>query len=237
MSLLFDYNRTIFLQERMKTVTLLHTLQQRYTTKAYDGARRIPDETISQLLESLRLSPSSVNAQPWHFIVASDDAGKERLAKATPEQSPLVYNKPKIIQSSHVVLLCARQELSDAYLTTLLEKEKEDGRFATEDAFTTRKEALTHYVGLHRQAGDIEHWNQKQVYIAQGFLLLSAASMGIDATPIEGFDPSIMSEEFDLAQQKLTPLVMVALGHHSDDDSNAKRPKSRLAYEAVFSKA
>lgn len=218
-------------------MTLLHTLQRRYTTKAYDSDRRIPDETIAQLLEALRLSPSSVNAQPWHFIVADDNAGKERLAKATPEQSPLAYNRPKITGSSHAVLLCARQELSDTYLTTLLEKEKEDGRFSTEEAFTTWKEALTHYVGLHRQAGDVEHWNQKQVYIAQGFLLLSAASMGIDATPIEGFDPTIMSEEFDLARQKLTPLVVVTLGYHSEEDSNAKRPKSRLAYEAVFSKA
>ncbi|GBQ08370.1 oxygen-insensitive NAD(P)H nitroreductase [Saccharibacter floricola] len=218
-------------------MTLLHTLQKRYTTKAYDGARRIPDETIAQLLEALRLSPSSVNSQPWHFIIADDNAGKERIAKATPEQSPLAYNRPKITGASHAVLLCARQELSDAYLTTLLEKEREDGRFVTEEAFATRKKTLTHYVGLHRQAGNLEQWTQKQVYIAQGFLLLSAASMGIDATPIEGFDPTIMSEEFDLAQQKLTPLVVIALGYHSEEDSNAKRPKSRLAYEAVFSKA
>lgn len=216
---------------------LLHVLKTRYTTKSYDATRRIPEETVKLLLESLRYSPSSVNAQPWHFIVADDDAGKQRLAKATPADSEVAYNRKKILDASHVVLLCARNELSDSYLKSVLDKEDKDGRYDDAAAREGWAAARAGYVQQHLDAGDVAHWNQKQVYLAQGFLLLSAGLLGIDATPIEGFYPEIMSEELGLKEKGLTPLVVVSLGYHAEKDSNAKRPKSRLFYEAVFSKA
>ncbi|MCX8666426.1 oxygen-insensitive NAD(P)H nitroreductase [Acetobacteraceae bacterium B3987] len=216
---------------------LLHTLKTRYATKAYDAARRIPEETVTQLLAALRYSPSSVNAQPWHFIVADDEAGKQRLAKATPDVGSLAYNRPKILQASHVVVLCARNELSEAYLTEVLDKEEQDGRYASKAAREGFAAARASYLQQHIDAGDVAQWNQKQVYLAQGFLLLSAGLLGVDATPLEGFLPEVISEEFDLEKKGLTPLVMVALGYHSDKDGNANLPKSRLAPEAIFSKA
>lgn len=51
----------------MDTVSLA---KRRYTTKAYDASRQIPQATVDALLEQLRHSPSSVNSQPWHFVVA-----------------------------------------------------------------------------------------------------------------------------------------------------------------------
>ncbi|MCQ0041292.1 MAG: oxygen-insensitive NAD(P)H nitroreductase [Bombella sp.] len=216
---------------------LLHVLKTRYTTKAYDAARRIPEETVQQLLAALRYSPSSVNAQPWHFIIADDDAGKQRLAKATPDSGSLSYNRPKITQASHVVVLCARNELPESYLETVLDKEEQDGRYADAAARKGFGTARAGYVQQHLDAGDVAHWNQKQVYLAQGFLLLSAGLLGVDATPIEGFLPDVISEEFGLKEKGLTPLVIVALGYHSDKDANATCPKSRLAPESIFSKA
>ncbi|MUG04634.1 oxygen-insensitive NAD(P)H nitroreductase [Bombella sp. ESL0378] len=216
---------------------LPHILQARYTTKAYDATRRIPQDKVTQLMAALRFSPSSVNAQPWHFILADDEAGKQRLAKATPVESPLAYNREKIIDASHVVLLCAKNELTDSYLHSVLEQEEKDGRYqdaAARDGFAA---ARAGYVQQHKTAGDVAHWNQKQVYLAQGFLLLSAAMLGIDATPIEGFEPEVLSHEFGLKEKGLTPLVIVSLGYHAERDNNAKRPKSRLGEDVLFSKA
>ncbi|MCH4094035.1 MAG: nitroreductase family protein [Acetobacter peroxydans] len=71
---------------------LIKVLKTRYTAKVYDPSRKLSDETVSQLLASLRYSPSSVNSQPWHFIVADTDAGKERLTKALT--GPFSYNAP-----------------------------------------------------------------------------------------------------------------------------------------------
>lgn len=47
---------------------LLNVSKTRYTTKAYDPIRKIPKEQVARLLEILRLTPSSINIQPWHFF-------------------------------------------------------------------------------------------------------------------------------------------------------------------------
>jgi nitroreductase/dihydropteridine reductase len=214
---------------------LIEVLKTRYTTKVYDPSRKLADETVSQLLASLRYSPSSVNSQPWHFIVADTDEGKERLTKAMT--GPFSYNAPKVRDASHVVVLCARETLEPAYLDALLAQEEADGRFADPQARDTLRQVRSGYVGLHEQAGDIAQWTEKQTYIAQGFLLLAAGLLGVDATPMEGFDAAALSEEFDLKAQKLTPVVLVSLGYHADNDFNAKLPKSRLQADVLFSRA
>ncbi|MCH4094036.1 MAG: hypothetical protein LKE96_06965 [Acetobacter peroxydans] len=61
--------------------------------------------------------------------------------------------------------------------------------------------------------------------------------LGVDATPMEGFDAAALSEEFDLKRQGLTPVVLVSLGYHADGDFNAKLPKSRLQADVLFSRA
>ena len=76
---------------------------------------------------------------------------------------------------------------------------------------------------------------EKQVYLALGTLLLGAAALEIDATPIEGFDARVLNEALGLREQGMTSIVLVALGYRSADDFNAKLPKSRLPVETVIS--
>jgi len=207
----------------------------RHACKAYDPTRKIPAEQIEQLITLLRYSPSSVNSQPWHFIVADDAAGKARVAKATTGH--YAYNAPKILDASHVVVLCARNDLTPEYLQTLLDNDQAAGRFAGDEAREAQRKSRAGYVEAHHAAGDIAHWAQKQLYIAQGFLLLSAGLLGVDATPMEGFDTAAVDAEFGLQAKGLSSQVIVALGHHAEGDFNAKLPKSRLPAEVVFSRA
>lgn len=213
-------------------MTLTETLTHRHTTKAYDKNRKIPAPLVAQLLESLRYSPSSVNSQPWHFFVAETEAAKARVAKAT--SGTFAFNALRVTEASHVVVLCARTTLTSDYLNALADQEQADGRFATDAARAAGHKARGGFVNLHVQAGDLPEWTQKQTYIAQGFLLLSAALLGVDATPMEGFDAAILAEELNLKAQGLAPAVIVSLGYHSDADFNAKLPKSRLPEQTLF---
>jgi len=207
----------------------------RHTCKAYDPTRKIPAEQIEQLKTLLRYAPSSVNSQPWHFVIAASDAGKARLTRSTPEGTPYFANHPKISKASHVVVLCARTAIDDAHVAALLAQEDRDGRFPTPEGKEMQNKGRTFYVGLHRQQQDVANWTQKQVYIALGTLLLGAAALGIDATPIEGFDPLRLDEELGLAEKGLKSVVLVALGYRSPEDFNARLPKSRLPAETVMS--
>lgn len=209
--------------------------QTRHTCKAYDPTRKIPQEQIEQLKILLRSAPSSVNSQPWHFIVASSDAGKQRIAKAT-EHAVFSANTPKILNASHIVVLCARTAMDDAHIATVLEQEDRDGRFTAPEGKTMQNKGRNFYVNLHRfDIKDTQHWMEKQVYLALGTLLLGAATLGIDATPIEGFDPKALNEALELREKGLTSVVLAALGYRGADDFNAKLPKSRLPAGDVIS--
>ena len=80
----------------------------------------------------------------------------------------------------------------------------------------------------------MQHWMEKQVYLVLGSLLLGAAVLEIDATPIEGFDRVVLDDALGLSGRGLRSVVMAALGYRSVDDFNASLPKSRLPAEELF---
>ena len=93
---------------------LLNISKSRYTTKAYDPNRKIPHEQFARLLEILRLTPSSINIQPWHFFIAENTNAKERIAKALVGK--YAYNAPKVLDSSHTILFCTKADISEQHL-------------------------------------------------------------------------------------------------------------------------
>lgn len=209
--------------------------QARYTTKAFDPEKKIPEAVIDQLCVVLRNAPSSVNSQPWHFIIAASPEAKARVAKAT--QGGFSYNEPKVRNASHVVVLCGRTRLDDAHLDAVIDKENRDGRYATPEAMATQDKTRRFYVNLHQnEMKDDRAWIERQVYLALGALLLAAGAEMVDACPMEGFDAAALDAELELAEQGLGSVVLVALGYRAAEDFNARLPKSRLADEAVFTR-
>lgn len=205
----------------------------RKTTKAFDPAFQLSEAQLQEIRDLLRMSPSSTNAQPWHFFMATDEAGKRMIAAgATGDFS---YNEPKIMNASAVLVLCARTHMDDAYLRTVLDQETADGRLATEEARDNQHKVRSGYVTKHaKQPDGVFHWAARQVYIALGFVLLGAAEMGIDACPIEGFDAAALDQALGLEAQGLKSQVLVALGRSGTQDFNAALPKSRLPESAVI---
>ncbi len=205
---------------------------ERYATKAYDPAKRIDAERMEQLQTLLHLAPSSINSQPWHFIFASTDAGKTQIARATT--GPYGANEAKVLNASHVVVLCAKDGWSDEHMQEVIEQEYRDQRFPSVEAKEKTFAGRNFYVELHKDLGDSQHWMEKQVYLALGALLFGAGALGIDATPIEGFDRAALDNELGLKERGLTSVVIAALGYRSSDDFNASLPKSRLPVDQII---
>lgn len=65
----------------MQNNVFLRLAQERYTTKHYNG-QQIPREEFDTLLEILRLTPTSVNAQALHYFTATSQEARERLLPA-----------------------------------------------------------------------------------------------------------------------------------------------------------
>jgi len=214
-------------------MAIIESAKKRYATKAFDTTKTLNAAQINTLKSVLRLSPSSLNLQPWHFIVATTQAAKDKIA--TSMQGKLKYNQIKTQAASMVVVLCARTEIDEAYIQRIVEQENRDGRMPDEATKSARFELIKGYIERHANVyKDTEHWLEKQAYIALGNVLLAASDMGIDSVPIEGFDATALNHAFALPAKGLRAVVIAAFGYRSTDDFNARLPKSRLPDTKLF---
>lgn len=204
---------------------ILEKLNWRYATKAFDPNRKISDADWEVLEESLTLAPSSYGLQPYKFIVVDDPAIREKLRAAAWGQS-------QVTDASHLVVLAHKKVLTDADIERYVDRivEVRGGS----------RESLVDYENLMKGSakkavdeGYIETWNSRQAYIALGFLLETAALLGIDATPIEGFDAAQFNEILGL--EEYSAVVICPLGYrNAESDWLATLPKVRFPKEELF---
>lgn len=190
----------------MEKNVFLRLAEERYTTKHYNG-KMIPREQFATLCEILRLAPTSVNAQAWHFFTAHTAEARAKLLPALPD-----FNHDRV-----------------------LEKEAADGRFPNDEIRKQQDQGRRYFAGLHMGSEkDLVEWEARQAYIGMGIMLYAAAGMGIDSTCLEGVDFKKVDEILGLREKGLTAVVLLSLGYRNPNDGNAMRPKSRLTTEELF---
>ena len=214
-------------------MNLIEIMNNRYSTKKFDTTKKISEENINEIKELLRLSSSSVNLQPWHFIIASTKEGKNKISKST--EGFYAFNKEKVVDASHVIVLCSKTSIDEDFLRNILDKEDADGRYANEEFKNGMHNGRIGFVNIHKdQYNDLQDWVDKQVYLNLGNLLLGVAALGIDSVPMEGFDAKILDQELGLTEKGLKPIAIVPIGYRANDDFNATLPKSRLNSDEIF---
>lgn len=212
---------------------ILNILEKRYSTKEFDSSKKLSEEQVHQIEELLRLSPSSTNIQPWHFIVASSDEGKGRVAKSA--EGFFAFNKDKVLDASVVVVFASKVDLTQEYLQHVLEKEDADGRFPQPEFKEQNHGGRSIFAKMHKyDYKDFQQWADKQVYLNLGNFLLGVAALGLDAIAMEGLDMKLLDEEFKLREKGYTASFAVSVGYRSENDFNANLPKSRLTKDEVI---
>ncbi|WP_293906448.1 nitroreductase family protein [Sphingobacterium sp. UBA5670] len=196
-------------------MAFLETAKQRYTTKKYNSVEIISDDKITELKEIIRLSPSSINSQPWKFFFVSSGEVKQRLAAAS------YWNAQKINEASHLVVFSALTDVE---------------RFETQIENTLPEGSINYYKQFLRSKGElhVKSWMKQQVYLSLGFFLAACAANGIDATPMEGIENEVYDEILDL--EGYQTLFAVAIGYRDADDTNqpSMTAKSRLSIENII---
>ena len=76
-------------------MSILDTIRARSTAKHYNAGKPISDKDLAALREVLRLCPSSVNLQPWHFFEASTREAREKLLPAIMD-----FNRDRVLDAS-----------------------------------------------------------------------------------------------------------------------------------------
>jgi nitroreductase len=208
------------------TTELLAALNFRYATKAFDPARKIPAETFAAIKTSLALTPSSFGLQPWKFLVVDSPDLREKLRAAS-------WGQPQVTDASHLVVLTARTDLSQADIDSWIARLSEVQGTPVENLA-----GLAGMISSFSGAMDApakQAWNTRQVYIALGQLMTAAAVLGIDSCPLEGISPSAYDEILGLKDSGYATAVACALGYRSADDKYAAAPKARFPEEMLVS--
>ena len=215
----------VLTSESLSAEALLEQLRWRYATKKFDPQRKIPAEDWRVLEEALVLSPSSFGLQPWKFIVITDPQLRERLRTAS-------WNQAQIVDASHLVVFAIKKDLNAADVERYVQRIAEV-RGLHVDALSQYKQMMLGFIAQAANGLDINAWSARQVYLALGVFLTTAAAMGIDTCPMEGIEPDAYDKILGLNQQGYHPLAVATAGYRAADDSFAKLPKVRFKPEEV----
>ncbi len=207
-------NRTISPEQ------LLGQLHWRYATKRFDPARKIEPQLWTALEDALVLSPSSGGLQPWTFVVVDDPVKREKLGPAS-------FGQPQVKDASHLVVFAAKQNFSEADVDAHIQRTA-TLRGVTVESLTPFRNMLVGGIVKAMDPTALRAWAGRQVGIALGNLLTSAAMLGIDACPMEGFVPAQYDSILGLEEKGLSAVAICTLGYRSASDAYAALPKVRF---------
>ena len=204
---------------------IIEDLLWRHTTKKYNTEKKIPQEDLDVLFEAMRLSASSINSQPWKFVVIESREAKERMSKTFARKYK--FNQSHVFASSQIILFAYNPHYTRDDYAEVVDKGIEDKRTKPEE----REKAFGSFVFAELntdETGNTGSWTKAQTYIALGNTLHTLARLRIDSTPMEGIDTDMVSEEFKKELDGYQCDVALAIGyHHPREDYNANLPKSR----------
>lgn len=205
--------------------TLLTQLRWRYATKRFDPNRKIPADTWKALEEALVLSPSSFGLQPWKFVVITDREIKQSLVTHSWTQS-------QPADCSHHVVFAVRRGLGAQDVERYIQRTIAV-RGATRESLPPYQNIVLESLDRAAKAGQLDAWQTRQVYIALGQFMVSAAMLGIDTCPMEGIEPARYDEVLGLTGSGYATVVVCAAGYRATDDKYATLPKVRFPISEV----
>lgn len=202
---------------------ILDSLRWRYATKNFDITRSISDEDLGAILEAIRLAPTSMGLQPFHVTVVADAHTKDALRDAA-------YRQGQVTSASHVLVFSAKPNVK-AHAERLWTVARMNGT-PEKNIATMRKYYL---IGMLRAALTFSRksWAARQSYIPLGFAIMTAAQLGIDACPMEGFSSRKVAKALRLPSD-LSPVALLAIGYRDPLDN--VRPKYRLPMDELISR-
>ena len=198
---------------------LLKALNWRYATKRMTG-EKLDQALVDQILEAARLAPTSAGLQPFHIFSITNPDLKKAIA-------PIALNQPQITESSHLLVFASwdkmdhqRIDARDAFGRAIRHQSVD----VTMDVVQNLKNLFSGFTEEQQY-----HHSAKQAHIGMGMALAAAALLGVDATPMEGFDKAGIDKLLELDKRGLKSVTLMALGRRAvEQDWLVKLEKVRI---------
>lgn len=206
---------------------ILSKLNTRYATKAFDPTKKVSEADMEKLLEAIRLSASSYGLQPYRILIVEDPKIRTELRK-------VAWDQPQITDASALLVFAVKYETNGSTVDEFVNLTAKTRNLSTESlkGFSDMMKGSLQNMNQEQ----IETWVSKQAYIALGFGLVTAAVLGLDACPMEGFSPADFDRILDINKLGLKSKVIMAVGYRSDEDKYQHLAKVRQKKEDLFIK-
>ncbi|MCL5244568.1 NAD(P)H-dependent oxidoreductase [Cellulophaga sp. 20_2_10] len=187
---------------------LLDKLNWRYAAKAMNG-EKVAEDKIDRIIEAARLAPTSSGLQPFEIFVVKNQEIKEKI-------KPIAWNQSVITDCSHLLVFAAWDTYTPERINRMFDLTNDIRGFKNEGWENYRKMLLDMYP--QRDAEENFNHAAKQAYIAFAHSIIAAAFEGVDATPLEGFDPASVDEILGLREKGLRSAVLLPLGYRKTEE-------------------
>ena len=132
---------------------------------------------------------------------------------------------------SHYVVFTVPRDPGPDLVDAFAERTTEVRATAPESMDGFRRMAKGFFEG--QDSGARLAWARNQVYLALGQFMSTAACLGVDTCPMEGFSPPDYDRILGLTDQGLAAVVCCAVGYRSDGDKYASLAKVRFSREQM----
>ncbi|WP_297482818.1 nitroreductase family protein [uncultured Photobacterium sp.] len=212
---------------------IITDLHNRYTAKQYDKTKKISAADMDVIKEAIRLSASSINSQPWKFVVLESDEAKLRFHETFANKYQM--NQRHATEASHIVLFAHNPFYTKDDYRKVVDAEVSSGHLAAENYDNMLNGAYGFAESNTDENGFNGHWTKAQTYIALGNTLHVLARLNIASTSMEGVDSELIGSLFNVELDGYVCELALAMGYHLEgQDYNYGLPKARLAAEDII---
>lgn len=192
----------------------------RRSIRKYDSSVKITKQEMEQILTEATLAPSSVNMQPWRFIVIESEEAKQKLL-------PLArFNQSQVTSSAAVIAIFGDLD-SFSNAEEIYSKAVELGYMPQE----VKERQLAAIGGMYANVSP--QTNRDTVLIDGGLvsmqLMLTARAHGYDTCPMGGYEKDQIAEAFGLDKERYVPVMLLSIGKAADSGY----PSVRLPIDKV----
>ena len=205
-------------------MSFLDELNWRQATKEFDTNKPVSTKNLNQILNAIRMAPTSYGLQPFHIYVIKNLALRKKI-------KPKANFQKQIDTCSHLIVFCAINSRKKIYqrvddYTQLIKLRDKTADLKLQAIKLARKKSLQ-----NKTPADFEAWATRQCYIALGFALAGAAELKIDSCPMEGYDKKALDKIIHLPSY-LQSVVLLAIGYRQ---KHPKKRKIRFSKQELFS--
>jgi nitroreductase / dihydropteridine reductase len=199
-----------------------NALAWRYATQKYDPAKKISKEDMQEILEAINSAPTSYGLQPFRLIHVKSPELRQQLRAASFDQSP-------VTDASDLIVFTVNRNMEDQHLDTYMQRIVEVREVERERLNRFQENIVGVLSNLSSE--ELIAWNTKQAYIGLGFGLVMAATLGIDSTPMEGFQKDKYDEILGLTDDHA--VLVLTFGYRSDEDHTQHHKKVRKTLDQL----